>query len=83
MVHSLINHLTWFHRQGFNTNLLPLESGHQDHSFLDQSVKDFEHGLDSILMHSTNTTELDASSDDAGAIPSSVSSYFLPQYHFW
>ena len=39
-------------------------------------MEDFEHGLDSILTDSINTPELDASVEEADAIPSSVSSGF-------
>ena len=49
----------------------PLETGCADYSFLDQAGEDIEHGLDSICMVSVNT-ELDASFDEADAIPSSV-----------
>ena len=55
----------------------PLEPGCKDYSFLDQAVTDFKHGFDSILMNSSNTPELDASFDEADAMPSSVSSGFL------
>ena len=36
---------------------LGLEPGCEDYSFLDQAVKHFEHGLDSILMHSHQNTK--------------------------
>ena len=49
----------------------------KDYSFLDQAVKDSEHGLDSIPMDSVNTPELYASSYETEAWPSSVSSWFL------
>ena len=55
----------------------PFEPGCEDYSFLDQPVEDLEHGLDSILMESFNTPELDVSHDMAHAIPSSVSSDYL------
>ena len=55
----------------------PLELGHDDYSFLDQVVEDFEHGLDSILTDSINTPEMDASFDEADDIPFSVFSGFL------
>ena len=54
-----------------------LEPGCEDYSFLDKAVEDFEHGLDSILTDSVNTQELDASFDEADAVPSSVSLAFL------
>ena len=55
----------------------PLEPGCKDYSILDQTVKDFEHGLDSILTDSMSTPELDASFEEAEAVPFSVSSGFL------
>ena len=55
----------------------PLETGCQDYSFLDQTVEDFEHGLDSILTKSVKTEELDASFDAADTMPSSVSTGYL------
>ena len=39
---------------------------------MDQAVEDFEHCLDSIPTYSMNTPELDASLQEAEAIPSSV-----------
>ena len=54
-----------------------LKPGNEDYSFLDQAAKDFEQGLDSILIDSVNTTELDVSLYWADAIPSSVSLEFL------
>ena len=53
------------------------ELGCEDYSFLDQAVEDFENDLDSILMDSIGTPELDASPEEADAIPSSVFSGFL------
>ena len=44
---------------------------------MDQAVKDFEHALDSIIMDSTDTTELEVIFDEDDARPSSVSSIFL------
>ena len=49
----------------------PLEPGCQDYSYLDQAGKDFEHGLDSILLDSVNTPELVASFNKTDAVPSS------------
>ena len=48
-----------------------------DFSFLDQAVEDFGHGLDSILMDSIDTPELEASYNEAEAVTSLVSSVFL------
>ena len=45
--------------------------------FLDQTVKGFRHGLDSILTDSIDTSELDASFDETDAMPSSISSGLL------
>ena len=45
--------------------------------FLDQTMADFEQGLDSILIDSLERPELDTSLDEPGAITSSVSSGFL------
>ena len=45
----------------------PLETGCEDYFFLDQSVKDFEHGPYSLLTDSVET-ELDASFDEADAM---------------
>ena len=45
---------------------------------MDQAVKDFEHGLDSILMDSVNTPELAVSFNKADAMSSSVSSDVIP-----
>ena len=75
--HYSLKYLSWFHRQGVHINPLPLDPGYKDYSFLDQEVEGFEHGLDSILTDSPDTPELDASFDDADAVPSSVSSGFL------
>ena len=55
----------------------PLEVGCEDCSFLDQTVEDFEHGLDSNLTDSVNTLELDVSLDEADMIPSSASPNFI------
>ena len=55
----------------------PLEPGYEDYSFLDKAVKDFEHGIDSILTGCVNTPELDTPFDEAEATPSSVLSEFL------
>ena len=54
-----------------------LEPGCEDYSFLDQAVEDFEHGLDSILMDSVETPELDSSFDEGDTGPLSASSGFL------
>ena len=54
----------------------PLEPGCEDYSFLDFPVADFKQGLDSILIDSIETPELDTSLDDPDAITSSVSSGF-------
>ena len=53
-----------------------LELGCKNYSFLDQAVKDFEHGLDSILTDSVDALYLDASFNQADAMPSLVSSGF-------
>ena len=55
----------------------PLEPGCEDYAFLDQAVTDLEQGLDSILIDSLETLELDTSLEDPDAITSSVSSGFL------
>ena len=55
----------------------PLEQGYGDYSFLDQAVEVFEHGLDSILIVSIETAELDESFDEVDTMLSSVSSGFL------
>ena len=55
----------------------PLEPGCEVYSFLDQTVEDFEHGLDCIPMSSIDTPELDTSLAEADGIPSSVHSEFL------
>ena len=44
---------------------LVLESACEDCFFLDQAVKNLEHGLGSTITHSINTPELDASFDEA------------------
>ena len=44
-----------------------LKPGCEDYPFLDLTVEDFEQGLNSILMDSIDTQELDASLDEAGA----------------
>ena len=56
---------------------LPLEQGCEDYFFWDQTVEDFEHGLDSVLTDSVNTPELVASFDEADAMCSPVSLGFL------
>ena len=55
-----------------------LEPVCEDYSFLDQAMANFEQGLDSILTDSLDTPELNASLNEPDAIPSSVSSGFLP-----
>ena len=55
----------------------PLELGCKDYSFLDQTMADFEKGLDSILTDSLETPELDTSLHMPDAITSSVSSGLL------
>ena len=55
----------------------PLEPVCEDYSFLDQTVDDFELGLDSNLTDSIETPELDMSLDEPDAITSSVSFGFL------
>ena len=55
----------------------PLEPGCEDYSFLDQAVKDFEHGLDSILNNWVETLELDASFDESDVMASPVYLDFL------
>ena len=55
----------------------PLEQGREDYSFLDQAVKDFEHGLDSICTGSVDIPEMEVSFEEADAMPSSVSFTFL------
>ena len=55
----------------------PLEPGCEGYAFLDQTVVDFEQGLDSILTDSLETLELDTSLDEPDVIMSSVSSWFL------
>ena len=54
-----------------------LEQRCEGHSFLDQAVADFEQDLDSILIDSIQTLELDTSLNEPDAITSSVSSGFL------
>ena len=52
--------------------------------FLDQTMTDFEQGLDSILTDSLETPELDTSLDEPDAITSLVSSGFLHSVStFW
>ena len=55
----------------------PLKPGCEDYTFLDQTMADFEHGLDSILTHSVCMLQLDISLDEADTIHFSVSSVFL------
>ena len=55
----------------------PLGPGCEDYSFSDKVVEDFEHSLDSIIIDSVNTPELDASFHGADNMPSSVSLGFL------
>ena len=54
-----------------------LEPDTEDYSFFDQAVGNFEHGLDSVLMDSIDTPEVDASFEEADAMPSCFSSGFL------
>ena len=55
----------------------PLEPRCEDYYFLDQALKDFEHGLDSVIRDHIDTPELDASFHEADAMPSSSSSGLL------
>ena len=55
----------------------PLKPGCEDFAFLDQAVADFEQGLDSILIDSLDTLELDTSLGEPDVITSSFSSGFL------
>ena len=50
----------------------PFEPGCKDYFFLGQVVKDFEQGLDSILIDSIDMPEFDKSFDEADAMLSSV-----------
>ena len=61
----------------FTLTHFPLELGSKDYSFLNQAVEDFEHTLDSILIESIDTPELDAFLEEIDAMPYSVSSFFL------
>ena len=54
-----------------------LEPGCEDYSLLDQAVVDSEQGLDSILIESIETLELDALFVEPSGVPSSFSSGFL------
>ena len=67
----------WFTDKMSSLTHFSLEPGYEDYSFLDQSVTDFEQGLDSILTDSIKTLELDTSFDKPGTVTSSVSSGFL------
>ena len=75
--------VAWFHiYPGFSGKVsslthFPLEVDCEDYSFLDQAMADFEQGLDSILIDSLETSELNASLHEPDAIPSSVSSGIL------
>ena len=62
-----VSSLTHFH----------LNQGCEDYAFLDQAVADFEQDLNSILIDSLETLELDTSLDEPDVITSSVSSGFL------
>ena len=53
----------------------------EDYSFLDQAVADFEQGLDSIIIDSTETPELNTSFDELDVTTSSDSSGFLYLVH--
>ena len=55
----------------------PLEPGCEDYSFLDQAVKGFGHGLNSILTDYINTSELDTALHGTDAMSTSVSIGFL------
>ena len=55
----------------------PLEPGCEDHYFLDQTVKGFEHGLGYIFTDSTDTPELDAFFNEAEVMHSLFSAGFL------
>ena len=55
-----------------------MKFGFEDYTtILDQTIHDFEHGLDSIIMNSVDTLEVGASFDVSDAIISLVSSGFL------
>ena len=54
-----------------------LEPVCDDYSFLEQAVKDFEYGLNSILMDAANMPKLEESFDEANAMLSSVFSRLL------
>ena len=60
-----------------NLSTLYLNQGVRDYSFLDQAVTDFEKGLDSILIDSIKTQELDTSFNEPDVITSSVFSGLL------
>ena len=64
----------WLTGKVLSLTHFPLEPGCEDYSFLDQAVADFEQGLDSILINSLETLELDTSFDEPDAMTSSVSS---------
>ena len=50
----------------------PLTLGYEEYTFIDQAVKKFEHCLDSIIMDSIKTPDLDASFDKPYATASSL-----------
>ena len=54
-----------------------LKLGCEDYTFFYQAVKEFEHGLNSILMDSVETQEINSFTDEPDAIISSISSGFL------
>ena len=79
MLHCLMTHLLWFHGQGVHT--YPISTWTKEWGLLplNKAVKDFEHGLSSILMDCVDIPQLDESFDEADAMSSSVSSGFYTQ----
>ena len=71
----ICSNLSQVHGKGVNFSLLNTSITYKD--FLDQAIKEFEHGLDFIIMHSVHILELDASLDEPNAISLSVSLNFL------
>ena len=60
-------------------NPLPTQLCCEAYSFFDQTVVDFENYIDSIITDSENTPEVDASYDEADAMPSLVFQGFYTQ----
>ena len=76
MLFCLSTHLSWFQRENVNSQTSCLNQA-EDNSFLDETVKDFKHGLDSYPHRLHWHTRTGCIHDEGDIIPSWVCLGFL------